>query len=70
MSTKDNGKKANDEVPQEPPADDDTEGHNLFSMSDYYVQSKMGRQVDRDREARQRALVKEAARNKNKPERR
>ena len=38
----------------------DTEGHNLFAMSDYYVQSKMGRQKDIDRDARQRALVKEA----------
>jgi hypothetical protein len=67
MSTKDTRKKKADELPPEPTGDD-TEGHNLFSMSDYYVQSKIGRQVDRDREARQRALVKEAR--TNKPDRR
>jgi hypothetical protein len=40
--------------------EDDVEGHNLLAMSDYYVQSKMGRQADIDRDARQRSLVKEA----------
>jgi hypothetical protein len=52
-----------------PSADeDDTEGHNLLAMSDYYVQSKMGRQADIDRDARQRSLVKEAK--NTKPEQR
>ncbi|MEO6351395.1 MAG: hypothetical protein ABIP53_12155 [Candidatus Limnocylindrales bacterium] len=46
----------------------DVEGHNLFSMSDYYVQSKMGRQSDLERDAKQRAQVKEAR--QNKPEKR
>jgi hypothetical protein len=46
--------------------DKDVEGHNLFQMSDYYVQSKTGRQADIDRSARQSAQVKEAR--KNKPE--
>ena len=44
----------------------DTEGHNLLAMSDYYVQSKTGRQADVDRDARQRALVKEAKESKQK----
>ena len=44
--------------------EDDTEGHNLFQSSDYYVQTRTGRQQDVDREARQRALVKEARENK------
>ena len=46
--------------------DKDVEGHNLFQMSDYYVQSKTGRQADIDRSARQSAQIKEAR--KNKPE--
>jgi len=39
---------------------DDTEGHNLFALSDFYVNSKIGRQVDFEREARQNTLAKEA----------
>ena len=39
---------------------DDTEGHNLFALSDYYVNSKAGRQVDFEREARHNTLAKEA----------
>ena len=73
MSTNDKRKKTTakktaEGLPPEPTGDD-TAGHNLFALSDYYVQSKMGRQADRDREAHLRALIKEA-RNKNKPERR
>jgi hypothetical protein len=53
---------------QPEPGEDDVEGHNLLAMSDYYVQSKMGRNADIEREARQRALAKEAK--STKPEQR
>ena len=44
------------------PADEtaDTEGHNLFTLSDYYVNDKIGRVRDFEREARDAALAKEA----------
>ena len=46
---------------------EDTEGHNLFTLSDYYVNDKIGRARDFEREARDAALVKEArARKKDK----
>jgi hypothetical protein len=44
----------------DPAQEDDTEGHNLLAMSDYYVQARIGRQEDIERHARQQALVKEA----------
>lgn len=72
MSDKDKGPDKNDtrNADNEPAEQtDDTEGHNLFAMSDYYVNSKIGRHVDFEREARQNALAKEA-RAKKKPDRR
>ena len=60
--------KDRDDQPAEPTADD-TEGHNLFALSDYYVNKKIGRHVDFERDARQNSLVKEA-RSRKKPDRR
>ncbi len=47
--------------------EDDTEGHGLLLDTDYYVNRKVGRDAEVERQARERRLVKEAR--PNKPER-
>ena len=47
--------------------EDDTEGHGLLADTDYYLQRRMGRDAELEREARQRRQAKEAR--PNKPER-
>jgi hypothetical protein len=47
--------------------EEDTEGHGLLLDTDYYIQRKMGRDADIEREARHRRELKEAR--PNKPER-
>lgn len=45
--------------------DEDVEGHGLILDTDYYINRKMGRDADLEREARQRRDAKEARPNKN-----
>ena len=45
----------------------DTEGHGLLLDTDYYINRKVGRDAEIEREARQRRQAKEAR--PNKPER-
>ena len=60
MSTNDtNDKKGKEE--------DDVEGHGLLLDTDYYINRKMGRDAEIEREARERRQAKEAR--PNKPER-
>lgn len=62
MSTNDDerdSKKGQDE--------DDTEGHGLLLDTDYYINRKLGRDAELERQARERRRVKEAR--PNKPER-
>ncbi|MEX2546707.1 MAG: hypothetical protein WD830_02830 [Chloroflexota bacterium] len=60
MSTNDtNDKKGKEE--------DDVEGHGLLLDTDYYINRKMGRDAELEREARERRQAKEAR--PNKPER-
>ncbi len=47
--------------------EDDTEGHGLLLDTDYYINRKVGRDAEVERQARERRLVKEAR--PNKPER-
>ena len=47
--------------------EDDTEGHSLLLDTDYYINRKLGRDADIEREARERRRAKEAR--PNKPER-
>lgn len=47
--------------------EDDTEGHGLLLDTDYYVNRKMGRDAEIERQARERRQAKEAR--PNKPER-
>ncbi len=54
------------ELKQEP--EEDTEGHSLLLDTDYYLQRKVGRDSEMEREARERRQAKEAR--TNKPERR
>lgn len=49
-------------------SEDDTAGHGLLLDTDYYLQRKVGRDAEIEREARQRRQAKEAR--INKPERR
>lgn len=49
------------------PEEDDTEGHGLLLDTDYYINRKMGREAELEREANQRRQAKEAR--TNKPER-
>ena len=44
----------------------DVEGHGLLLDTDYYINRKMGRDADAEREARQRREAKEARPNKQK----
>jgi hypothetical protein len=44
--------------------EDDTEGHGLILDTDYYINRKMGRDAELEREARQRRQAKEARPNK------
>lgn len=48
--------------------EDDTEGHSLLLDTDFYIQRKVGRDAEIEREARERRQIKEAR--TNKPERR
>ncbi len=47
--------------------DEDVEGHGLLLDTDFYINRKMGREADIEREARERRQAKEAR--PNKPER-
>ena len=51
-----------DQPGQEEP---DTEGHSLILDTDYYINRKMGRDAELEREARERRRAKEARPNKN-----
>jgi hypothetical protein len=44
--------------------DEDVEGHGLLLDTDYYINRKMGRDAEIEREARERRRVKEARPNK------
>ena len=44
----------------------DVEGHGLLLDTDYYINRKMGRDAEAEREARQRREAKEARPNKQK----
>lgn len=62
---KDKGKETKSEKPVE---EADVEGHSLLLDTDYYIQRKVGRDAEMEREARERRQAKEAR--TNKPERR
>jgi len=47
--------------------EEDTEGHGLLLDTDYYINRKMGREAEVERELRERKRAKEAR--PNKPER-
>jgi hypothetical protein len=57
-----------DDRDQKQDPENDTEGHSLLLDTDYYLQRKVGRDSDLEREARERRQAKEAR--TNKPERR
>jgi hypothetical protein len=60
--------KTNDEEQKKKTSDEeDTEGHGLLLDTDYYIQRKVGRDAELEREARERRRIKEAR--PNKPER-
>ncbi len=44
--------------------DEDVEGHGLLLDTDFYINRKMGREADLEREARERRQAKEARPNK------
>ena len=44
--------------------DEDVEGHSLLLDTDYYINRKMGREAELEREARERRNQKEARPNK------
>jgi hypothetical protein len=48
----------------EPTDEQDVEGHGLLLDTDYYINRKMGRDAEIEREARERRRVKEARPNK------
>lgn len=50
------------------PEEDDVEGHGLLLDTDYYINRKVGRDAELEREARERRQAKEAR--PNKPEQR
>lgn len=58
MSTND---ETNDKKGQE---EDDVEGHGLLLDTDYYINRKVGRDAELEREARERRQAKEARPNK------
>ena len=45
--------------------EEDTEGHGLLLDTDYYINRKVGRDAELEREARERRQAKEARPNKN-----
>jgi hypothetical protein len=58
MSTNDDKR---DETKKE---EEDVEGHGLLLDTDYYINRKMGRDAELEREARERRRIKEARPNK------
>jgi hypothetical protein len=60
--------KEKDTESKKPVDEADVEGHSLLLDSDYYIQRKVGRDAELEREARERRQAKEAR--TNKPERR
>ena len=57
--------KTNDEEQKKKSQDEeDTEGHGLLLDTDYYIQRKVGRDAELEREARERRRIKEARPNK------
>ena len=57
-------KQARDLGPDEPGQDQDVEGHGLLLDTDYYINRKMGRDAELERELRERRREKEARPNK------
>jgi hypothetical protein len=57
-------KQARDPSPDDPSGDQDTEGHGLLLDTDYYINRKMGRDAELEREVRERRREKEARPNK------
>ena len=57
-------KQARDLGPDEPGDEQDTEGHGLLLDTDYYINRKMGRDAELEREMRERRREKEARPNK------
>ena len=60
MSTNDEKR----EAPDEPRDEQDTEGHGLLLDTDYYINRKIGRDAEMERELRDRRRAKEARPNK------
>ncbi|MEP7157978.1 MAG: hypothetical protein ABI797_00995 [Chloroflexota bacterium] len=60
--------KDKDTKSKKPVDESDVEGHSLLLDTDYYIQRKVGRDAELEREARERRQTKEAR--TNKPERR
>lgn len=54
----------NEDKRDEPRDEQDTEGHGLLADTDYYINRKMGRDAELEREARDRRRAKEARPNK------
>ena len=57
-------KQARDLSPDEPGGEQDVEGHGLLLDTDYYINRKMGRDAELERELRERRREKEARPNK------
>jgi hypothetical protein len=57
-------KQARELGPDEPGDEQDTEGHGLLLDTDYYINRKMGRDAELEREVRERRREKEARPNK------
>jgi hypothetical protein len=57
-------KAAKESSPDEPGDEQDTQGHGLLLDTDYYINRKMGRDAEVEREMRERRREKEARPNK------
>src|SRR5688572_13742672 len=57
-------KRATEPGPDEPGGEQDVEGHGLLLDTDYYINRKMGRDAELEREMRERRREKEARPNK------
>lgn len=57
----------NDETKDKKQEEEDVEGHGLLLDTDYYINRKVGRDAELERQARDRRVAKEAR--PNKPER-
>lgn len=59
MNTKDEDRK-----PKPGTDEEDTEGHGLLLDTDYYINRKIGREAELQREAREQRIIKESRPNK------